>query len=127
MGEYHDLYLQTNVLLLADVFEQFRKACLEHYDLDPAWYYTAPGLAWDVLLKHSEAELELLTDPDMLLMFKQGKRGGISTITHRFARANNKYMGKEFNPEEPSKFLCYFGRKQSLRVGHAEASPCRRV
>ena len=67
MGEYHDLYLKTDVLLLTDVFEQFRKTCLEHYELDPCWLYTAPVLAWDALLKHSKADLKLLTDPDMLL------------------------------------------------------------
>ena len=104
MGDFHDLYLQTDVLLLADGFEQFRKTYLEQYDLDPAWYYTSPGLSWDALLKPSGAELELLTDPDMLLMLEQGIRGGISTITHRFARANNKYMGDKFDPEKDSKF-----------------------
>ena len=67
MGEYHDLYLKSDVLLLADVFEEFRNVCLENYSLDPAWYYTSPGLCWDALLKHSKINLELLTDPDMLL------------------------------------------------------------
>ena len=80
MGGYHDLYLKSDVMILADVFEQFRKTCLEHYELDPCWYYTAPGLSWDALLKHSKVELELLSDPDMLLFFEQGTRGGISMI-----------------------------------------------
>ena len=107
MGEYHDIYLTSDVVLLADLFEQFRKTCLEYYGLDPAWYFASPGLAWDALLKHSEAKLELLTDPDMLLLFEQGTRGGISTVTHRFGKANNKYMNEAFVPEEPSKFLAY--------------------
>ena len=81
MGEYHDLYLKSDVLLLADVLEEFRSICLENYQLDPAWYYTSPGLAWDVALKKTEVRLELLTDPDMLLMFEEGIRGGVSMIT----------------------------------------------
>ena len=84
VGNYHNLYLKTDVLLLADVFEEFRNVCLENYQLDPAWYYAAPGLAWDALLKKSEVELDLLTDPDMLLFFERGMRGGFSTIFHRF-------------------------------------------
>ena len=83
MGEYHDLYLIFDVLFLADVFEEFRKVCLENYDLDPAWYYTTPGLAWDTALEESGAELHLLTDVDMLLMIEKGirSRGGISVNT----------------------------------------------
>ena len=68
MKDYHDLYLTTDVLLLADVFENFRNVCVKNYKLDPAWYYTAPGLAWDACLKKTEVELELLSDVDMLLM-----------------------------------------------------------
>ena len=107
LGDYHDLYLKSDVLLLADVFEEFRNICLENYSLDPAWYYTSPGLSWDALLKHSGAKLELLTDPDMLLMFEKGIRGGISMISNRFGQANNKFMGKKFDPSRPSKYLAY--------------------
>ena len=107
LGEYHDLYLKTDVLLLADVFEEFRNICLENYNLDPAWYYTSPGLSWDALLKHSKVELELLTDPDMLLMFEKGIRGGISMISNRHGRANNKYMKEKFDSSQPSKFVPY--------------------
>ena len=74
-GDYHDLYLKTDVLLLADVFEEFRKVCLENYNLDPAWYFTSPGLAWDASLKKTEVKLELLTDIDMLQMIEKGTRG----------------------------------------------------
>ena len=77
LGEYHDLYLKSDVLLLADVFEEFRNICLKNYSLDPAWYYTSPGLSWDALLKHLEVKLELLTDPDKLLLFEKGIRDGI--------------------------------------------------
>ena len=107
LGEYHDLYLKSDVLLLADVFEEFRNVCLENYSLDPAWYYTSPGLSWDALLKHSGVKLELLTDPDMLLMFEKGIRGGISMIPNRFGKANDKYMGDTFDPSQPSKFITY--------------------
>ena len=107
LGEYHDLYLKMDVLLLADVFEEFRNVCMENYSLDPAWYYTSPGLSWDALLKHSKINLELLTDLDMLLMFEKGICGGISMISNRFGKANNKFMGGKYDPSQPSKYLVY--------------------
>ena len=84
LGEYHDLYLKTDVILLANVFEAFRKVCLKNYGLNPAHFYTAPGLAWKGCLKKTRIRLELLLDPDMLLMFERGIRGGItqSIIIH---------------------------------------------
>ena len=93
--------------LLADVFENFRDLCLKNYELDPAWYYAVPGLAWDAALKKTKAKLELLTNPDVLLMFEKGIRGGVSSIMHRHGKANNKYMGKDFDPKELEKFLVY--------------------
>ncbi|XP_022802285.1 uncharacterized protein LOC111339828 [Stylophora pistillata] len=107
MRDYHNLYNQSDVLLLCDVFENFRKVCKENYDLDPCWYYTAPGLAWDACLKMTEIELELLSDPNMLHMFEKGIRGGISMITKRYAKANNKYMGEKFDKSIPSSFITY--------------------
>ena len=106
LQDYHDLYLKTDVLLLADVFENFRKTCLKHYKLDPCHYYTAPGLAWDACLKETKQELQLLKDYDMLMMFEQGIRGGISHISKRYACANNKYM-KDFDELKPSTFIQY--------------------
>ena len=100
MGDYHDPFLKSDVVLLADVFEEFRNVCIRNYDLDPCWYYTSPGLVWDALLKHSGVKLELLRDPDKLLFFKWGTIGGIITITHRYGRANNVYMGESFDPEK---------------------------
>ena len=104
--DYHDLYLKSDVLLLADVFENFRKTCLKHYKLDPVHYYTSPGLAWDACLKETGQQLQLLHDYDMLMMFEQGIRGGITHISKRYAEANNKYM-KDYNPGKESTFIQY--------------------
>ena len=106
MKDYHDLYLMTDVLLLSCVFEEFRNICLHHYNLDPAWYYTTPGLAWDACLKMTKVELELLHDQDMLLMIEKGTFGGVSMISTRYGKANNKYM-EEYNPNKPSTYIQY--------------------
>ena len=75
LGDYHDLYVKTDVALHADVFENFRDVCMEKYNLDPAHYYTSPGLSWDALLKKTKIELELLKDRDMHLFVERGMRG----------------------------------------------------
>ncbi|XP_022784021.1 uncharacterized protein LOC111324675 [Stylophora pistillata] len=105
--DYHNLYNQSDVLLLADVFENFRKLCKKNYHLDPCWYFTAPGLAWDACLKLTKVELELLSDINMLHMFEAGIRGGISMISTRHAKANNKYMEESFDPSQLLKFIIY--------------------
>ena len=107
LGEYHDLYLKADVILLADIFEAFREVCLKNYRLDPAHFYTAPGMAWKPCLKKTRIRLELLLDPNMLLMFKRGIRGGITQSVHRWAKANNPYMGSQFNPDEKTNYLQY--------------------
>ena len=106
MGEYHDLYLKSDILLLADVFENFRKACQQYYELDPAHYFTSPGLSWDAMLKMTNIELELISDVDMFQFIEKGMRGGISYIANRYGKANNKYM-KNYNPEETTKYIMY--------------------
>ena len=107
LGDYHDLYLRTDVVLLANVFEAFRDTCLRHYTLDPAHFYTSPGLAWCTCLKCTGIKLELLTDPDMLLMFERGIRGGITQAVRKYTLANNGYMGDRFNPNEDTTYLQY--------------------
>jgi len=88
-GDYHDIYLRTDVLLLADVFEAFRNTSIQYYGLDPAHYFSAPGMSWDALLKMTKVELELLTDIDMHLFMEKGLRGGVCMVSKRFAKANN--------------------------------------
>ena len=107
MGEYHDLYLRTDVILLVNVFESFRRVCLENYGLDPLHFYTAPGMAWKACLKKTGVRLKLLLDPNMLLMFERGIRGGITQSVHRWAAANNPYMGSEYDKNKPTKYLQY--------------------
>ena len=102
LGEYHDLYDQSDTELLADVFESFRDKCIQIYELDPAHFLSAPGLAWQACLKKTQVELELLTDNDMLLMFEEGIRGGMCQATHRYAKANNKYMNNHDKNNESS-------------------------
>ena len=106
MGEYHDLYLGSDVLLLADVFESFRKTCLQYYKLDPCHHFTSPGLSWDAMLKMTNIKLELMTDIDMFQFIEKGMRGGVSYIAHRYGKANNKYM-KEYDEKAPSKYIMY--------------------
>ena len=92
MGDYHDFHVQTDTFLLADVFKKFRDKCIEIYGLDPCHFYSAPGLAWQACLKKTDVKLELLTDYNLLLMVKKGIRGGMCQCTHRYAKANDKYM-----------------------------------
>ena len=106
MGEYHDLYLKSDILLLSDVFENFRKTCLEYYKLDPCWYFTSPGLSWDAMLKMTDIKLELMTDIDMFQFIEKGMRGGISYIANRYGKANNIYM-KKYDEKAPSKYIMY--------------------
>ena len=107
LGDYHDLYLTTDVVLLANVYEAFRDTCLRHCKLDPANFYTSPGLAWKACLKHTGIKLELLTNPDMLLMFERVIRGGITQVVLKYASANNKYKGHRFDPKSESIYLQY--------------------
>ena len=108
LGEYSDLYLKTDVILLADVFEDFRRVCMQDDGLDPAHYYTIPGLSWDSMLKKTNIELELITDIDILLFQERAIRGGISQCCNRFAKANNSYMAENYNSDEPETYIMYW-------------------
>ena len=101
LGDYHDLYVQNDKLLLADVFENFRNKCIEIYELDPAHFLYAPGLAWQACFKKTEVELELVTNIDMLLITEKGIRGRICQAIHRYAKADNKYM-KNYDKDKES-------------------------
>ncbi len=106
MRDYHDLYLKTDVLLLADVMTEFKRTCKKAYGLNDSHYYTSPGLAWNAMLKHTEMELDLLSDPDMYLMIERGIRGGVSSIMKRFSEANHKYLDN-YDPKKPNKHILY--------------------
>lgn len=100
MGDYHDLYLKSDVLLLSDVFENFRELCLDAYHLDPPYFYTSPGLAWEAMLKMTMFKLQLFEDIDMVLLIEQGIRGGVFMISKKYAKANNP-MVSDYDPSEP--------------------------
>ena len=106
-GDYSKLCCQTDTLLLADVFEAYRDLSLEIYGLDPNYYVTAPSLSIDAMLKMSGAEIELLTDENMYLFFEEGIRGGVSVISNRYGKANNKYMGELYDPKKEAAFIVY--------------------
>ena len=110
IGEYHDFYLKTDVLLLADVFEEFIKTCLDYYGLDPCHYFSSPGLSWNAMLKMTGIELELISDSDMHLFIEKRMRGGISYIAKRYSKANNKYM------------KCYDSNKESVLIVYLDAN-----
>ena len=106
LGEYHDLYVQSDTLLLADVFENFRNTCLKVYELVPPHFLSLPGLAWQACLKKTSIKLELSTDYDMLLMVEEGIRGAICHSIHRYTKANNKYM-KNYDENKESSYIQY--------------------
>ena len=107
LGDYHDLYLKTDVVLLADVFQTFRKTCMGSYKLDPLHYCTAPGLSWVALLKYTNINLKLLTDIDMHMFIEKGMRGGISMVSKRHAKANNPHTA-EYDPEKDNNYIMYY-------------------
>ena len=104
MGDYHDLYLKTDVLFLADVFEKFISTCLDYYGLDPCCYFSSPGLSWDAMLKITGIKLDLISDFDMHLFIEERMRGGIFCTAKRHSKANNKYM------------KCYDSSKESIYI-----------
>ena len=105
MGEYHDLYLVSDMLLLTDVFENFRKTCMQYYKLDRCHYFTRMGLSWDAMLKMTNIKLELMTDIDMFQFIEKGMRDGVSYIANQYGNANNKYI-KNSMRRRPQNISC---------------------
>ena len=116
LGDYHDVYLQLDVLLITDFFEKFRRTCLSYYKLDPVHYYTTPGLAWDAALRMSKVNLELITDKDIYNIIDTSIRGEVSTISTRHAKANNPSL-PSCDPELPRRDLIYLD--ENNLYGHA--------
>ena len=106
LGQYHDLYLKTGALLLAEVFQNFRKLCMQYYEFDCAHLSTICGLAWQAALKKRKTPLELLTDINMLLKIERGIRGGISMISTRYCEANNSQV-ENYNLQIPNSYILY--------------------
>ena len=106
LGELHDLYMATDVMLLADVFESFRETALSKYELDPAHYLTAPSLSWAACLKMTGVEIELMTDIDMSMFVDRGLIGGVSAILEPYAKANNKECS-DFDPKKQISWIKY--------------------
>jgi hypothetical protein len=124
MMNFHDLYLKTDVLLLADILEKFTEMSLRNYGLDPVWYYTAPGLSYaDAALKMTGEWFGNITDPNMYLMIQDGIRGGISMISKRHAKANNKL--KDYDPSEPSVYIPYSDENNMYGWAMCQKLPCR--
>ena len=121
LGEHQNLYVQSDALLLADLFENFRKICLEIYELDPAKFLSATGLAWQAALKKTKITLVFLIDNDMFLMVEKGIRRGICPSVYRYAKANNKYM-KNYDKNKKLLYLQYwhlsnlYGRVMSQKL-----------
>ena len=108
--------------MLADVLENFRNMCIEIYELDPAHFLSAPGLAWEACLKKTRVKLEVLTDYDKLLMTEKGIRGGKCQVTHRYAKANNKYM-KNYEKNIESSYLKYLDANNLYRWAMSQKLP----
>ena len=106
MDDYHDHYLEKDVLLLPDVFEKFIDTCLKFYGLDPCHYFSSPGLSWDAMLKMTGMRLEKIVDIDMYLFIEKGLREGISYIAKRQSEADKKYMNN-YDQTKPSKYISY--------------------
>ena len=125
MGEYHDLYLKTDVLLLTDVFENFRDMCLSYYDLDPVFYYTLPNFAFDAMLKLTGIEIDLVYNQEMYEMIEAGLRGGMTQTTCKKVEANNKYMGSDYDKNKASSYINYLDANNLYGLSMIQKLPYR--
>ena len=105
LGELHDLYMETDTLLLADVFQNYRQVIMKNYGLDPIHFYTAPSLSWSAGLKFTKVKLEIPSDINMHMFFDRGLRGGISMVSHPYAKANNKDMKEYYDPQTKQSYI----------------------
>ena len=124
LGDYHDLYVKSDTLLLAGIFENFRNACLDNYGLDPTHFVSLPGLAWQACLKKTNVKLELITDYDMFLIIEDEIRGGICHAIKRYAKANNYYM-KDYNENEDSSCIQYLDINNLYGIAMCEKLPVK--
>ena len=127
MGEYHDLYLKTDVLLLTDVFENFRDMCLSYYGLDPVYYYTLPNFAFDAMLKLTGIEIDLVYDQEMYEMIEAGLRGGMTQTTCKKVEANNKYMGSDYDKNKASSYINYLDANNLYGLSMIQKLPYRNL
>ena len=125
MGEYHDLYLKTDVLLLTDAFENFRDMCLSYYGLDPVYYYTLPNFAFDAMLKLTGIEIDLVYDQEMYEMIEAGLRGGMTQTTCKKVEANNKYMGSDYDKNKASSYINYLDANNLYGLSMIQKLPYR--
>ncbi|XP_050440025.1 uncharacterized protein LOC126845412 [Adelges cooleyi] len=123
IGDYSDNYLLVDVMVLVDVFEKFRVECLKNYKLDPAHYYSCPGLSFDAMLRYTGVKLELLTDHDMLLMFQLAIRGGLTLVVQRHARANHPEVDG-YDPSKAQTFLQYIDATNLYGFAMMQPMPC---
>ena len=127
MGEYHDLHLKTDVLLLTDVFENFRDMCLSFYGLDPVYYYTLPNFAFDAMLKLTGIEIDLVYDQEMYEMIEAGLRGGMTQTTCKKVEANNKYMGSDCDKNKVSSYINYLDANNLYGLSMIQKLPYRNL
>jgi len=122
MQNFHDHYLLTDVLLLADVFDHFRQSVIRHHKLDCLYFITLPSLAWAMAIKHKGARLDLITDPDAYLMLENSMRGGIAMISQRYASANNPLVDG-YNSDEAKRYIVYLDANSLYATAQSEPLP----
>jgi len=122
LQSYHDHYLLSHILLLADVFENFRNTIFEEHHLDPLHFITLPSLAWASALKYTHANLDLITEPNMYLMVKNNMRDGIATISHRHAQANNPLV-EGYDHSKPTSYITHLDANNLYGTAMTEPLP----